>query len=316
MKFNQILCPTDLSPGSDAALSYAAALAHAYGSKLVLLHCVAPGNGAGHPGARGLFEESIAEYVPRAVSDGLDWEGITVETDDPGAAIADAAAERHADLVVMRSRRRPLRATLLGSTAESVCRIAPCPVLVTHPGEREFVDPRAGTLAPKRVLVAYDFSDDAELALRYGTLLAGRFGAGLELLHVLNDAPAEPPEGPWGAMSSEGAYYAAARRLQTALLGGDPIHGQVEPVVRWGRPYQEILQHARERSVDLICMGARGANFGMRSLFGSNVDRVLRQAPCPILITRPLRPAFTGGPQPGIVDAGRSNYWPSSVARP
>jgi hypothetical protein len=40
-------------------------------------------------------------------------------------------------------------------------------------------------------------------------------------------------------------------------------------------------------------MGTRGAGFGMRALFGSNVDRVLRQAPCPVLIASPLRPAFT-----------------------
>ena len=34
-----------------------------------------------------------------------------------------------------------------------------------------------------------------------------------------------------------------------------------------------------------------GAGFGMQSLFGSNVDRVLRQSSCPVLIARPLKPA-------------------------
>jgi hypothetical protein len=38
-------------------------------------------------------------------------------------------------------------------------------------------------------------------------------------------------------------------------------------------------------------MGAKGAGFGLSALFGSNVDRVLRQAPCPVLVARPLRPA-------------------------
>jgi nucleotide-binding universal stress UspA family protein len=41
----------------------------------------------------------------------------------------------------------------------------------------------------------------------------------------------------------------------------------------------------------LISVGAHGAGFGMRALFGSNVDRVLRQARCPVLVARPLRPA-------------------------
>ena len=40
-------------------------------------------------------------------------------------------------------------------------------------------------------------------------------------------------------------------------------------------------------------MGVHGAGFAMRALFGSNTDRVLRQAPCPALIARPLKPAFT-----------------------
>lgn len=60
--------------------------------------------------------------------------------------------------------------------------------------------------------------------------------------------------------------------------------------MRWGKPYQEILSYATEHSIDLICMGVRGAGFGMNALFGSNVDRVLRQAPCPVLVARPLEP--------------------------
>ena len=48
-----------------------------------------------------------------------------------------------------------------------------------------------------------------------------------------------------------------------------------------------MLAYAEEQKVDLICMGVRGAGFGLRSLFGSNTDRVLRQAPCPVFIARP-----------------------------
>jgi nucleotide-binding universal stress UspA family protein len=51
------------------------------------------------------------------------------------------------------------------------------------------------------------------------------------------------------------------------------------------------LNYAEKNEIDLICLGAHGAGFGMKALFGSNVDRVLRQAPCPVLVTRPLKPA-------------------------
>jgi nucleotide-binding universal stress UspA family protein len=64
----------------------------------------------------------------------------------------------------------------------------------------------------------------------------------------------------------------------------------VKTAVSEGHPYREILNYAERNEIDLISVGAHGAGFGMRALFGSNVDRVLRQAPCPVLVARPLRP--------------------------
>jgi nucleotide-binding universal stress UspA family protein len=65
---------------------------------------------------------------------------------------------------------------------------------------------------------------------------------------------------------------------------------RIKQAVRSGHPYREVLDYAEENKIDLISMGASGTGFGMRALFGSNADRVLRQAPCPVLIARPLRP--------------------------
>ena len=59
--------------------------------------------------------------------------------------------------IVMRSRRRPHRAALLGSTAESVSRTAPCPVLVMHTDERDWVNGFDIKIDLKRVLVATIF---------------------------------------------------------------------------------------------------------------------------------------------------------------
>ena len=64
----------------------------------------------------------------------------------------------------------------------------------------------------------------------------------------------------------------------------------VKTAVSEGHPYREILNYAEKNKINLISVGAHGAGFGMRALFGSNVDRVLRQAPCPVLVARPLRP--------------------------
>ena len=58
-------------------------------------------------------------------------------------------------------------------------------------------------------------------------------------------------------------------------------------MVSEGQPYREIIHYAEENEIDLVCIGAQGAGFGILALFGSNVDRVLRQAPCPVLVARP-----------------------------
>ncbi|PYS94386.1 MAG: hypothetical protein DMF64_00995 [Acidobacteria bacterium] len=298
VKLKRILCPIDLSPDSAKALRYAAMLARAYRAKLLLCHCVethAPTNGAGphdDENVGAIFAALIAEHTTAADRAALDWEGAVVASDGhPASAIARAAAERGIDLIVMRSRRRPRAAALLGSTAEAVCRIAPCPVLVTHPQEREWIDQADGEIRLRRILVAYDFSDDAELALRYGLSLAQEYGAEIHLLHVLQKPSTDGPEIAWLPASAEDIYHHAARRLQKAMPEEAYQWCKVVHTLRWGKPYREVLAYAAEQEIDLICMGAKGAGFGMSALFGSNVDRVLRQAPCPVLVARPLKPA-------------------------
>jgi nucleotide-binding universal stress UspA family protein len=291
ISIKRILCPIDLSPDSDAALRYAVALATAYEAKLFVCHCLESSplaDGGGQEQIRRLFEEIISAHIPPDKHETFACEAIVMEA-DPVISISQTAAERHIDLIVMRSRRRPLAAALLGSTAEAVCRNAPCPVLVTHPQEREWIGSASNEIGLKRVLVAYDFSNNAELALSYGLSLAQEYQAELHLLHVMPSSYA--PALAYSPSGSESLFYQAARRLDQAVPSEALLWCEVKQVISEGQPYREILTYAEEQEIDLICMGTHGAGFGMRALFGSNVDRVLRQAPCPVLIARPLKPA-------------------------
>jgi nucleotide-binding universal stress UspA family protein len=292
MAIKRILCPTDLSTESDEALRYALALARAYEAKLIVFHCLlsTPGTAAVEDEARALLEQSLLTRFEPAEVEKLQWEGIVAQCEDPGRAIAEQAAEHRVDLIVMRSRRRPHRAALLGSTAESVCRSAPCPVLVTHADERDWVGP-ARQIDLQRVLVAYDFSDHSELALNCALTLSQEYQSELHLLHVLPRFTLDEPEISWYPLGNEGPYHKAARRLQKTVPLEAHLWCQVKHAVSEGQPYREILNYAERNKIDLICIGAHGAGFGMRALFGSNVDRVLRQAPCPVLVARPLKHA-------------------------
>lgn len=280
----RILCPTDLSPYSGNAVRYALALSRAHDAELILLHCTKGDQDAGQ------LETSLLAHVNPSELIGARWRSVIVFADDPGEEIMRQAQLEHVDLIVMRSRRRPHRAALLGSTAESVCRSAPCPVLVMHSDDREFVSDEL-RLDLKRVLVAYDFSDYSELALKYALSIAQEHQAELHLLHVLPPRSLNDPEIAWYPAQGESPYHAAARRLQRVIPAEVHLWCDVKTAVSEGHPYREILNYAEQNDIDLISVGAHGAGFGMRALFGSNVDRVLRQAPCPVLVARPLKPA-------------------------
>jgi len=166
--------------------------------------------------------------------------------------------------------------------------------MVTHPLEQDWAGMTTNEIGLQRVLAAYDFSSDSELALSYGLSLAQESQAELHLLHVLPARSARPgaPEIAFMPPGAEDGFRDAASRLRSAVPPETRVWCDVKQAVREGHPYREVLAYADEQNIDLICMGASGTGFGMRALFGSNADRVLRQAPCPVLIARPLRPAF------------------------
>jgi nucleotide-binding universal stress UspA family protein len=291
LEIKRILCPTDFSAESDAALQYAISLARTYQAKLLICHCredTSLIDVAAHEGFERRIESAVHQWAGVGQCTPGDYEGILVDG-DPSRLIPELASQYCADLIVMRSRRRPVAAALLGSTAEAVCRMAPCPVLITHPNEREWVGKTTCEIDLRRVVVATDFSIDSELALRFGLSVAQEFQTELHLLHVLPvtiaSAAVKIPT------QVEDEFQRAARLLHQAVPEETYLWCKVIHAVKSGQPYREILNYAEETDADLICLGVHGAGFSMRALFGSNTDRVLRQAPCPVLIARPLKPA-------------------------
>jgi nucleotide-binding universal stress UspA family protein len=288
IKFDRILCPTDLSTESDEALGYAVALTRAYEAKLFLLHgseenLVDEKNGKVNTPMNRLFTESLAPHLGLALPSDLNWVGVVRNhVHHVGQAILREAVIRKIDLIVMRSSRRPRAAILLGSTAETVCRNAPCPVLVTHPREREWVGMSTGEADLNRILIAHDFSTDSQTAMNLGLSLAQQYQAEVHLVHVLTTAGRGEPELAWCSASTESAYTFTAQKLQ--LPQEVHLWRRSINVVRCGKAYEEILKYAREHEIDLICMGTSGSDWTLGKFFGSNVDRVLHEASCPVLI--------------------------------
>lgn len=288
IKIERIFCPTDLSAESDEALRYAIALACACDARLMLVYCRKPGSiaeWATSSQAARLFEQALFKYMDANELKTLDWEAVLIEGDDAGKAIVTEAHKQKADLIVMRSRRRPHAAGLLGSTAEHVSRTAPCPVLVTHPSEREWVGLTTCQIDLRRLLVAYDNSADADSAVKYGVLLAEQYQAEVHVLHVIDGDSAKLPDDKF-VTSDE----VAEQRLRVLIPKEARLWCKFVTSVRVGRPADQIVAYAKENKIDLICMGVSGTGF-LDKLFGSTVDNVLRHAPCPVLISRGVKQA-------------------------
>jgi nucleotide-binding universal stress UspA family protein len=136
------------------------------------------------------------------------------------------------------------------------------------------------------ILVATDFSSDADGALNAAIEVARRDGGRIELLHVFPsgsivlppplDVLTLPPGKANLAFIDEGLALRAARVRDVGV--------PVETHVRNGAPAQEIVAAARELHVDLIVVGSHGTSGVADILIGSVAARVVRHAPCPILV--------------------------------
>lgn len=288
IKLDRIVCPTDLSEDSERTIRYAVAISRASGAKLFV--CYRPKTAANTEWALATIQKLITAgcTLPSGVTSTVEWESVLLDGSDLGTTITREAESRRADLIFMRSRRRPYAAALLGSTAEAVARLAPCPVLVMHADELEWLDSASGEVALHDILVAHDFSAYSQLALQYALTLAQQYQAALHILHVLPPPIMDQPEIAW-VNHTDTPYHQAARRLQEAVPAETHLWSNVKHVVQYGQPYSEILTYAQTNKIDLIAMGAHGGGFGIHTVFGSNVDRVLREARCPLLIAHPIR---------------------------
>lgn len=150
----------------------------------------------------------------------------------------------------------------------------------------------SGQIDLQRILVAHDFSADSELALRYGLSLAQEYQTELHLLHVLSSEEWQVPEVSWIELDRESDYRSAAQKPQAAIPSELFLRCKIVNAVSSGKPYEQILDYARQHEIDLICMGASGNGSIFGKLVGSNVERVLRHAPCPVFIARPQAAAF------------------------
>jgi nucleotide-binding universal stress UspA family protein len=274
-QIRRILFPTDLTPESDRAFEHARLLAEAFGAHVTLYHAVE------HPlrsyaqwteDREDALREAVAVEARREVErraallmgphEVLIQSNVSAVPALVDLAVLDLIHQRRPDLTVMATRgRRGFASFFLGSVTEQVVQHAGLPVLCVRASEH------GGPLPYRHLLVATDFSPASRRAFALSALLARRFEARVTALHVA------PPAGVVGADE--------LREFLAPEFDGLTVEARVE---RAAPVWRQIVESALGLQADLVALATSGHDSVRDGILGSTTDRVLRHAPCPVLV--------------------------------
>lgn len=150
-------------------------------------------------------------------------------------------------------------------------------------------------MAAQHILVPTDFSEYADYALDYAITLAQKLQARLTLLHAMDTTPLEVAE---SATQRSPSYWEdfesdMEQRLEVSLRRIHDAGLQGETCIVHGVPFQSIIDTAQDQGADLIIMSTHGRTGLTHVLMGSVAEKVIRLAPCPVLVTRGTTDAST-----------------------
>jgi nucleotide-binding universal stress UspA family protein len=297
ISLKNVLFATDFSEASQAALPYAAAIARRYDSQLYIAHIMSPASyiipslpcdpvtlDSIHEAARADVRqrmETVASHLKTVPHHTYFREG------DVWESLADLIQTHEIDLLVVGTHGRTgVEKLVLGSKAEEILRLAPCPVLTVGPKiagrgkltpiESEGKEPVE--ISVRQIVYATDFSPESLAAAPFATSLAQEFQSKLTLLHVIKkrknkDHQSEPID-------------LALQRLEKLVPEEASMWCSPRPTVQIGPPADCILQEALDTKADLIVLGVRAAsgNLGAAThLPWATAHKVIAQAHCPVL---------------------------------
>ncbi len=294
MNVRHILVPVDFSPHSEQALNHAVFWAEQLNARMTLLHVNTLF------GERHNYDELIERY--REVIEAEEQRAHAwlqerhrqiahqklpvryeiIRAARPANAILEYSKNHNVDLIFMGTHGwSGAPAVLIGDVLDRVLRLSEVPVVTVHQNhEQQDI---------RHILVPIDFSKYSEKVVKDAAVLASLFDATVHLLYVVEKENAQSLM--WLGdirLALQDVDEAFIQRVEEELerFITPDLKPRVQKVVRVGRPYEQIETYAKEAGVDLIVMAIRGySRFEYFWSFGSNTERVVKAAPCPVLVT-------------------------------
>ena len=272
-----ILAATDLSASSVPALEYARLFSETFAAKLAVIYSdpilypldVMPAdtfyvtvNTSEEPHLRAGVEQHAGPVMQ-------EWPyEVELTVGQPVPAILGTAKRRQSDLIVVGTHlRHGWRRALFGSVSDGVLHGSLCPVLTVASQDQRMRDGR-----PKvaNIVCPVNFTDVGKDGLRAAVHVAAIFSAHLTIVHVV-----EPDDGNAAADEDEVRRWIAPELQDVCSFR--------ELVVRGGAA-ERVLDCADDIGADLLVAGAQHRVFRDATVIGTTSDRLIRFAPCPVMI--------------------------------
>lgn len=140
----------------------------------------------------------------------------------------------------------------------------------------------------KKILVPVDFSDNSLKVLESARYFAGKCGAEIHVLYVVqsidNYSGFFVPHMPIAKFEEE--MVQGAEKKMESFLGDIPV--AVAKVLS-GDVGEEIIMYGEREEIDLIIMGTHGYKGLEKVMFGSIAEKVVKRAPCPVMTINPYK---------------------------
>jgi nucleotide-binding universal stress UspA family protein len=280
----EILVPTDLSSEAEAAVEHALPICKRFGAHMTLYHAIeVPDPSFAHWAFAHGHElwcrvARQAESALHGTAERLGVETTVVverTTRSVPRALAQRIKETRPDLIVMATHGRSgVSHLLLGSVTENIIQQVHRPLLCVRASEH------GGEHPYRRILVPTDLSLASRFPFPLGAYLARAFDAEVIGLHVVPVTTLASLSGVPESFAVVIPSEAHLWKFFQADFEGIPVTAQVHQGSIWER----IVHVARLEKADLIVMSTSGHDSVADRILGSNTERVVRHAPCPVLV--------------------------------
>jgi hypothetical protein len=268
-KMDTILVATDVSTYSENAVKEAILLAKQCSSRLFAVSVVITNLEfeVTMPQVVEKEEKKAREHLEsvkaRASKEGVVCDIMVIHGDEPYQDIIRQALENRVDMIIVgRHGRTGLVRLMMGSVAAKVIGHAPCNVLVVSP---------IATTEFKNILIATDGSRYSEAAVREAIGIAKRCNSHLVAVTVA---------------SSEVEVIPAKDNIEQAIELASKEGVKAEGLTVFGKPYEAIIETAKQKGSDLIVVGSHGRRGVERLLMGSVTERVIGHTEVGVLVVK------------------------------